>query len=390
MNDHLRHVEPDQEQRTTPLELFFDLVFVFAITQISSFLFHHLDLEGAVRSVLLLFAVWWGWIYTTWMTNWFDPDHPTVRAVLIVLMLAVLCMAIALPEAFGARGLMFAVSYVLLQGIRNVFVSVSMWRAGGTQVRSFVPLTAWGFFAGIFWIAGGLSEDSTRAILWVIALAVELTAPAVRYWLPGSGSVPMSAFAIDGAHFAERCQLFVIIALGESIVVTGATAAPQKMSASLLAAITVAFLTAAALWWLYFDYVAEVSTKFLANAEESAKLARDAYTYVHIVIVAGIIVTAVGAEELLANPGERLDTALVVAICAGPVLYLLGHIGFRRTMVGSWSWRRIATAAAIVLVGLVAHSLPALAIGTLVLVCLITLAATELTTPQRLHEQGLL
>ena len=175
------------------------------------------------RAAFLLLVVWWAWIYTTWMANWFDPASPAVRAVLTAVMLASLLMAAALPEAFGEQGLLFAASYVALQVGRNAAAAWLLTRRH--RLRDvFERLVVWSAASGVLWLAGAALDGDQRLVLWIPALALELAAPAAGYWLPGRGRAATTDYDIEGGHFAERCQLFILIALGESIVVTGATA----------------------------------------------------------------------------------------------------------------------------------------------------------------------
>src|SRR3954454_16522339 len=238
-------------QAVTPAELFFDLVYVFAVTQLSGLIRHDLSARGVLHAAFLLLVVWWAWIYTTWMVNWFDPASPGVLAVLAAAMFASLLMAAALPQAFGARGLLFAASYVALQVGRNAAV-VRLLPGEHPLHDVFERVTAWSVASGALWLAGGALAHDQRVILWVAALAVELAAPAAGYWLPNRGRNATSDYDIEGVHFVERCQLFVLIALGESIVVTGASAGSAGLTFTVVVCLAVAFVEMAALWWLYF------------------------------------------------------------------------------------------------------------------------------------------
>ena len=238
------------EQRVTPLELFFDLVYVFAVTQLSHLLLDHPSLGGALQTLFLLLVVWWAWQYTAWFTNWFDPDTRYVRLVLVAVMLASLVMSAAIPAAFGERGLMFALAYVAIQAGRTAFAVLALGAShplGGVFWR----VLAWFAASGVLWVAGGLSEGWARLALWLLALAVDYAGPVARYRTPRLGSSRTEEWTIEGAHLAERCQLFVIIALGESIIVTGSTFADLEASTAANAAFAVAFVGSAALWWTY-------------------------------------------------------------------------------------------------------------------------------------------
>ncbi len=383
---HLRQ-RTDQEQRATNLELFFDLVFVFAVTQLSHLLGSHLTASGVAKTTLLLLVVWWAWVYTTWMTNWFDPDSPVVRCLLIAVMLASLAMAIAIPHAFGDRALMFALGYGFLQVVRNAFVVWATDRQSQLH-GAFIRILLWSIVVALLWIAGALLDDGARNAVWALALVIDYAGPAAGYWVPAVGRSPAGEWEIEGSHFAERFQLFIIIALGESIVVAGTTASNLHIDAARGAAVAVAFLTSAAMWWLYFDYVATIAQRRLATSNESGALARDAYTYIHILMVAGIILAAVGDAVLITRPTETATAAELVTLAGGPALYLAGHVAFRRRMAGSWSGKRISATIALVAAGLLGTVMPVLACATLILAILVVLIAAELNTGRRRQQRG--
>src|SRR5689334_13754584 len=193
-----------EEQRASFLELFFDLVFVFAVTQLSQYLLHHLTFGGAARTLFLLLVVWWAWIYTTWMANWFEPGSPQVRGVLTAVMLGSLILAASLPQAFGEHGMLFAASYVALQVGRNTAAWLLTRRHRLREV--FERLVVWSAGTGVLWLVGATLDGDQRLLLWIPALAIELAAPVAGYWLPGRGRVSTSDYDIEGTHFAERCE----------------------------------------------------------------------------------------------------------------------------------------------------------------------------------------
>ena len=373
---HFRPGAPGGEQRTTWLELFFDLVFVFAVTQLSHLLLNELNWTGAGKTAVLLFVAWWAWNYTTWMTNWFDPDATPVRLLLLALMLAALLMSIAIPQAFGARAALFAGAYVGVQVLRNGFAT-AVSPPGSSWRDNFGRILIWSVASGVLWIAGAVVPEGARVGLWLAALAVEVAGPLTMFWLPGVGSTTTLRWPIDPGHFAERFQLFVIIALGESIVVTGATASALHMDAARVTAIAVAFAISAALWWLYFNTVARIIGGGLAASDDPGRVARDAFTYVHIPIVAGIILSAVGDELLIAHPGQGLSAGGLVALCGGPALYLIGHLLLRFTFTHQISPTRSTATLALLPCALLGIVLPALATAALVLAVLVGLIAVE-------------
>ena len=378
------HLRPrdGSDQPTTSVELLFDLVYVLAVTQLSRLLIHKLTFVGAGRTAFLLVVVWWAWIYTTWMVNWFNPASVTVRLVLVGATLASLIMSVAIPGAFSGHGLLFAGSYVALQVGRNLAGTALLSRDDGLR-ETFERIVCWSVASGALWIAGALTSGSARFAVWGPALAIDLLAPIAGYWTPGLGRSATSDYPVDGGHFAERFQAFIIIALGESIGVTGASAGSRGLTSTAVVALAVAFLNTAALWWLYFSEIAEHSRQTLADAKDPGSLARDAYTYLHLPIVAGIIMVAVGDDLLIAGPGHQLRTAGVVMLVGGPALYLAGETLFRLRMIGSVSPKRVLTVAALCLVGLIAGGeLPALALSAIVTAVLSGLAWTEHTPRQ--------
>jgi low temperature requirement protein LtrA len=312
------------EQRATFFELFFDLVYVFAVTQLSHHLLAHLTWKGAAQMVFMLVAVYWAWNYTTWMANWFDPDTAPVRLILVFVMLASLLMAVAIPKGFGGEALLFGCSYSALQIGRNAFVVLVT--PPGDFNRNFRHIFAWSVLSAPLWVAGGLVSGDARWPLWLGALGLDLAAPLAMFWLPGHGSTPPSQWQIDGRHFAERFQLFVIIALGESIVLTGITASNTGLGGRHVAALGLAFLGSTALWWLYFGRVAHAVAERIGTSPitEAGRMGRDVYTYLHLPIVAGIVLAAVGDELVIAHPMATLHAAGALVILGGPALYLLG------------------------------------------------------------------
>lgn len=224
-------------------------------------------------------------------------------------------------------------------------------------------MVVWSCASGILWIAGALMESSARFALWGPALAVDLVAPLAAFRTPWLGRSRTGDWDVEGGHFADRFQAFLIIALGESIIVTGATASSRGLSIEVGFALGCAFLVTGALWWLYFDEVAEQAQRNIARSEDPGRLARDAYTYLHLPIVAGIIMVAIADDLLIAHPGRRLAAAGVVMMVAGPALYLLGESLVRLRMISSLNPERLLTAIALGLLGALGRHLPALALS---------------------------
>ena len=371
------------EQRATTLELFYDLVFVFAVTQVSHLLLDHLTWAGAGQSTMILLVVWWSWNYTTWVTNELDPESTVVRLLLIALMLGSLLMAIAIPEAFGDRALLFAGAYVAIQVGRHLFLTFVAADAGTIERVRAARILTWFVAAGILWIAGALADGPLRTALWLPALALDYGAPLVTFWVPGRERVSPEAWEVGTEHFAERFQLFIIIALGESIVVTGATTSGLDLTLARVTAFALAFLVTAALWWLYFNLVATIAQRRLEEAENRTLLARDAYTYLHVVIVAGILLSAVGDELVIAHPTSQLPDAQVAAVACGPALYLLAHVALRLRMSGTLGSRRLVGALACLVIGALGTATPALLLATALLAVLVTVIVGDQVAARR-------
>jgi low temperature requirement protein LtrA len=377
---HLRSRGDGIAQPVTTVELFFDLVYVFAVTQTSHMILSDLTVAEVGRAAFLLLIVWWAWIYTTWMANWFDPSSPAVRGVLTGVMLVSLLMAAALPGAFGSDGVLFAISYVVLQVGRNVAAASLLDR--DHRLRDvFERLVGWSAASGLLWLAGAAVSGDRRLLLWIPAVALDLVAPFAGYWLPGRGGAATTDYDIDPVHFTDRCQGFIIIALGESIVLTGATAAHAGLTSTVVLCLGIAFVETAALWWLYFCAIAERSRQLMASAEDPGRLARDAYTYLHAPIVAGIIAVAVGDDLLIVDPGAALHGVGLAMVLGGPALYLVGESLFRLRLTGTANAQRFAVAVILVLLAPVGAQISALALSAMVATLLSALAIWELREP---------
>ncbi len=376
------------EQRASNLELFYDLVFVFAVTQVSHLLLHDLTWRGAGRSVLVLLVVWVAWNYMTWVTNVLDLDRVPVRLLVLAIMLASLVMAVAVPGAFASRGLLFAGAYVAIQLGRQGFLTFVAAGRGSSEREASLHILIWFCISAPLWLAGGLAHGSLRVAFWVLALLIDYSAPLVFYRVPGRPRLGPEAWTVETAHFAERFQLFVIIALGESIVLTGATTSGLPLDLARMTGFALAFVGAAAMWWLYFSYVATVAQRRLERADVSTTLARDGYTYLHVVLVAGIIAGAVGNELVIAHPTDVLPTPEVVAVVAGPALYLLGHALFRLRMTGSLSTKRAVGALLCVGAGVIGLRVPALVVAAILVAILVGLILFEHGAAIRRRQRG--
>src|SRR4051794_4258627 len=325
---------PHQHSRVTYAELFFDLVFVFAVTQVSHTLLSHFTPLGALQTTVLFLAVWWVWVYTSWITNWLNPEMTPVRILLFLMMLGGLVLSTSIPTAFDGRGLWFAIAYAAMQVGKTIFLWVSTPHSRTLARLSAVRITAWLSVSAVFWIAGGIAIGDTRLALWVIALGIEYISPAVRFWIPGYGASSMADWVVEGGHMAERCAGFIIIALGESIVVTGATFGDLNWTTENVLAFVSAFVGCLAMWWIYFHKGAEAGSEQISKSSEPGRLARLAYTYLHMPIVAGIIVAAVADELVLKHPSGHSDLKTVISAIGGPLLFLFGTILFKHSFRG--------------------------------------------------------
>jgi low temperature requirement protein LtrA len=325
---------PNQHSRVTYAELFFDLVFVFAVTQISHTLLGHFTPLGVLQTTLLFLAVWWVWVYTSWITNWLNPEMTPVRILLFALMLGGLVLSTSIPQAFESRGLWFAAAYAAMQVGKTVFLWVSTPPSRPLARMNAVRITAWLSMSAVFWIAGGFAEGQSRLLLWAVALCIEYISPAARFWIPKYGASQVADWVVEGGHMAERCAGFIIIALGESIVVTGATFSELTWTTETVAAFVSAFIGSLAMWWIYFHKGAEAGSEQISRASEPGRLARLAYTYLHMPIVAGIIVSAVADELVLKHPHGHSDLKTVLSAIGGPLLFLIGTILFKHTIRG--------------------------------------------------------
>jgi low temperature requirement protein LtrA len=373
----LRKIEPNQQNSASYSELFFDLVFVFAVTQISHTLLEHFTLLGALQVTLLFLAVWWVWVFTTWVTNWLDPEKTPVRLLLFAMMLGGLVLSTSIPAAFDGRGLWFAIAYVAMQVGKTVFLFISTPPSRSGARMNAIRIAAWLSTSAVFWISGGLAEGQSRLALWAIALAIEYISLAVGFWIPGYGASSVEDWKIEGSHIAERCALFIIIALGESILVTGATFAKLTWTTGNVLAFTSAFVGSLAMWWIYFHRGADAGLKRLSRSSQPGRLARLAYTYLHMPIVAGIIVTAVADELVIKNPTGQSDPKTVLSAIGGPLLFLFGTILFKQSFRG---YLQLSHGAGIVALGGLAwfaSGLSPLMLSILTTAILIAVAAWE-------------
>ncbi len=373
------------ETRVTPVELFFDLVYVLGITQVTHFLVHHPTPAGAGEAFMLLLALWSAWIYTAWATNWLDPAAMPVRLMRVGIMLAALVMSAAIPEAFGDRGLMFALGLVVIQVARGVFITFA--RDLPPTVRTnYLRILIWWAVMGSLWIAGGMAEHGQRITLWLVAQVLDVAVPWFGYPVPGMGRSHPGEWRVAGGHIAERCQLFIIIALGESILVAGARFGELPASALTTAAFVNAFIGSVALWWIYFDHGAEAGMHAITHAREPDELGRSAYSYYHIPMVAGIVATAAADEFALTHGGDAVTATKAALILGGPALYLAGNSLFNWSLTQRVPRSRLVAIGVLGFLGLVASRVTVLQLSVAATLLIVAIAAWDAWSERARHK----
>ena len=327
---HLREHD-ERAAEVKPIELFFDLVYVLAVTQLTRHLLANLTLRGALESLVLLLAVWGAWNHIAWITNYFDLDDRAARLVLIGLMLVSLIMSSSLFEAFDEHGLAFAaaLSTSLLGG--QAFALAAVGR-GHPLTLVFERVLIWWVPVAALLLVGGLVDGVARIVVWLVALAVLYAVTWSGFPLPGLGRSVTTDYTIAGEHMAHRCLLFVTIALGESILVIGSEFGELSRAPSTVAAFVIAFVGSVALWWIYFDRGAMAGMRQIAAAPDPGRLGLTAFTFFHVPMVAGVIVAAAGDELALAHPREQVDVATACVVIGGPLLFLVGHTLYKRAL----------------------------------------------------------
>jgi len=348
-------------ERVTNIELFFDLVYVFAITQLSHYVLSQPTWEGAGQTALLLAAVWLAWVYTAAVTNYLEPERIPMRLLLLALMLVSLVMSAALPAAFGTGGLVVAGAYATIQVGRTIFAILALH--GEALQRTFERVLPWYIVISCLWLLGAVWPAHVRGLVWALAIAVDLLGAALGYYTPGLGRSRTWDWTIEGNHFAERCQAFILITLGESIVVIGANLAGlPTLTGSSVAAFIVAFVGSATLWWIYFDRGAEAGARRIAASHDPGRLGRSAYVFIHPIMVAGIIVAAADAE-VLAHPSADGEAATTWMVLGGAALFLAGHALFTAVVWRVTPWSRVVALTVLASLGLLAPHVSALALG---------------------------
>ena len=352
----------EQERGVTRLELFFDLVFVFAVTQVTRFISHDPTWDGLLRGMLLLGVIWWAWVAYAWLTNTLDPEEGGVRLAVLSAMAAMLVVSLAMPGAFGPDALIFGVAYLVVRALHLVLYSIA-GRGDRDLFRAVARIVPAATLAPALLVVAAFLDGSGQLALWGAALAVDYLGVLIGH---------MRGWRVSPEHFVERFGLVMILALGESIVAIGVGATGLPLDIGVIAAALLGIAVAAALWWSYFDwgiYVGQARLSELTGAARAA-FARDAYSYLHLPMVAGIVLFAFGLETTLHDPASSLPTVPALGLVGGIALYLLAHVALRLRIGGGLGrGRPVAT---VVLLGLfpVAKVVPALtALGIVAAVC---------------------
>lgn len=355
-----------------PVELFFDLVYVFAIIQLSHLLIDHLSWAGAAQTVVIFAAVWWGWNYTAWAMNWLDPSRTAVQLLSGALMLAALGMAVAIPSAFGDGAWLFVGCYLFMGILRPVFMVIA--HRGQQLAANYRMLMLWTLLAGVFWVTGATLSTEWRLLAWLIAVFIDYAAPLADYRIPGIGAAPMQTWDTDAEHLAERNRLVFIIALGESVLLMGGTIVTHgELTIAASVSVLVGFASLFVLWWNYFA----VAGPETGRGDSSTSALRSAYAYAHALMVLGAILVAVSIELRLSH--EHLTPAIVLVTIAGPIIYLIGNVLFLRSRFGQLARSRFVAMGVIALIGTIAlllqDQLPVVVLSISVLGVTATLAA---------------
>ena len=354
------------EQRVTPLELFFDLVFVFAITRVTSLMAHDLSWTSIGQGLLVLAALWWGWSAYAWLTNHVAGDDIRARLVVFLAMAAMVLVALAVPEAFGDHALLFALAYLVM---RLAHLGL-YWAASREEHEVHVAvarLLPTAIAGPLLLIAAAFADGTLQAAVWLLALAIDYGGPLVT---------GVAGYRVHPAHFVERFGLIMIIALGESIVAIGVGAGDEPLEVEIAAAAVLAVVGSAGLWWAYFDVVAPVAHRRLAELTGAVRntLARDSFAYLHLPMIAGVQLFALGVEQVVGHIDEALALEASTALFGGVALYLLAHVAFRLRTVGTVNRARLAAAVAglaCVPLGAELNALAALAVACALIVALI-------------------
>jgi low temperature requirement protein LtrA len=358
-----------EESRVTPLELFFDLVFVLALTQCTALMADEPTWEGLAKGLLVLGVMWWSWVGYAWLTSVVNPEEGAVRLVVFAAMAAFLVVALCVPGAFTDEALLFACAYAIVRFSQIALFLLASRDDPGLRRAVWGLLASTAVGVGLL-VAASFADGTLQGALWALALALDMGGPLL---------IDPAGWRLEPGHFAERHGLIVIIALGESIVAIG-VGAEAGVTAGVVVAACVGMAIAAALWWLYFDIVALVAERRLSNASagrERNTIARDSFSYLHLPMVAGIVLVALGLKKTLEHVEDPLKVVPATALLGGAAIYLLAHVAFRYRNVHRFSWQRLIAAVLLVALLPAATELSALTTTAIVGALLAALIAFE-------------
>jgi low temperature requirement protein LtrA len=350
---------PDAERNVSPLELFFDLVYVFAIGQLSEHLLARVDLRTGVETVILALAVFYAWYMTAWGANWLEPDPLPVRVALVGLMFASLLMSVAIGDAFGDRAWLFVTGYLLLQIGRSAFLILAL--RGRPQGEHFVNVLVWDLLAGVLWVAGAIADGDARLVLWGLAVASAYGGAWAQHWLPGRGRrVDLEHTEIAGGHLVERFRLFFIIVLGETVLTMGNAFAGEPFELERLLALAIGFAGTVALWWCYFQRAEALGADAAETAEDAGAVGLWG-TWTLTLIVLGLIAIAAADELAIAHPGDDATLGFTILAFGGPALFLLAQLLFHHAALGRAPRSRALGLAALVILAIATGQLTLIA-----------------------------
>jgi low temperature requirement protein LtrA len=342
----------EREQRVTPLELFFDLVFVFGFTQVTTVLSNDPTWRGLEHGLLILVALWWAWAAYAWLTNSVDPGEGAVWGSMLVAIGAMFIAALAVPEAFGRHGVVFGVAFLIVIIMQGTLYALAS-RGDRDLLAAIARTSPWSLIGAILILVAGFLSTDLKPLLWLAGLVVALVVPLL---------VPLQGWRVHPAHFVERHGLIVIIAIGESLVAIGFGARGTGLTAGVIAAALLGLAVAASFWLAYFDFFPQRAQQLLRDrsGEQQIALARDTYTYLHLPMVAGIVLFAFGMKETLADVGGMLATVPAFCLAGGSALYLLAYVAVRWRVARSVRGGRFVAAVACALLIPVTLTVPAI------------------------------
>jgi low temperature requirement protein LtrA len=366
-----------EERRTSPVELLWDLVFVFAVTQVAALLSSDIGWARLGESMLVLALVWWAWSAFVWAANAETTESPTLRLVLLLATVFIFITGLAVPGAFGREATLFAATYAVVR-LLHLALYAHESRQGNASWTAIAGFTVTVLIGMALLIVGSFFHGTVRAVLWTAAVAIDYAGPA---WLTRERLRGLQRVAV--AHFAERYSLFIIICLGESIVAIGLGASHQKLDAAEVAAVALALLGTVGLWWTYFDRFAAIAEARLREHDDPVLAAADSYSYLHLLLVAGIIIFAAGAKFVVRGATDPLDDAPRLALCGGVALYLVGHVAFRLRMVGTVGYEKVAVAGALLVLFALGGGIVAWAMAGAIALLLAALCIAEAAAARR-------